>query len=151
MIIAENCYFDVMVPESEIRLENEVDVARLCTLQSGPGSLYLCEGVRVGPFSQLGGWGGLTIGKNTLTARNVLVLSGHHAYNDPSIPIRSQGLKLKKVEIGEDVWVGANVVIMPGVTIGDGSVIGAGSVVTRDIPPYCVAVGIPAKVKKKRI
>lgn len=54
------------------------------------------------------------------------------------------------VNIGHDVWVGQNVLILSGVTIGSGSVIGAGSVVTKDIPPYAIAVGNPAKVIKFR-
>ena len=54
------------------------------------------------------------------------------------------------VIIGNNVWIGDNVIILSGVTIGDGSVIGAGSIVTKDIPPYTIAVGNPATVKKKR-
>lgn len=52
--------------------------------------------------------------------------------------------------IGNDVWLGANVVVKQGVRIGDGAVIGANAVVTRDIPPYAIAVGIPAKVRSYR-
>lgn len=50
-----------------------------------------------------------------------------------------------EISIGNDVWIGANVIILPGVTIGDGAVIGAGSIVTKDIPDYAIAVGVPAK------
>ena len=52
--------------------------------------------------------------------------------------------------IGNDVWVGENSLIMSGVTIGDGAVIGARSIVTKDVPPYTIAVGSPAKIAKKR-
>lgn len=52
------------------------------------------------------------------------------------------------VKIGDDCWIGGNVVILPGVTIGEGCTIGAGSVVTKDIPPFSVAVGNPCKVQK---
>ncbi len=52
--------------------------------------------------------------------------------------------------IGDDVWVGANAVILCGVSIGDGVVIGAGAVVTRDLPPYCVAAGVPARIIRQR-
>lgn len=52
--------------------------------------------------------------------------------------------------VGNDVWIGQNVTIMPGVHIGDGAIIGANSVVAKDIPPYCIAVGNPCEVKKKR-
>ena len=56
----------------------------------------------------------------------------------------------KPVFIGNDVWIGLNAVIMDGVKIGDGAVIGSGAIVTRDIPPYAIAVGVPAKVIKYR-
>lgn len=55
----------------------------------------------------------------------------------------------KPIRIEDDSWIGANAVILPGVTIGRGSTIGAGAIVSRDIPPYSVAVGIPARVVKK--
>ncbi|KKI91080.1 hypothetical protein WQ54_16895 [Bacillus sp. SA1-12] len=54
------------------------------------------------------------------------------------------------VQIGHDVWIGHGAIIMPGVTIGTGAVIGAGSVVTKDVPAYTIAVGVPAKPIKKR-
>jgi len=54
------------------------------------------------------------------------------------------------VIIGNDVWIGNNVVILTGVTVGDGAILGANSVVTKDIPPYSIAVGSPAKVKAMR-
>ncbi len=54
------------------------------------------------------------------------------------------------ITLGNDVWIGTSVIILPGVTIGDGAIVGAGAVVTRDIPAYAVAVGVPAKVKKFR-
>lgn len=53
-------------------------------------------------------------------------------------------------KIGNDVWIGRDVTILPSVNIGDGAVIGTGAVVNRDIPPYAIAVGVPAKVIKYR-
>lgn len=54
------------------------------------------------------------------------------------------------ITIGNDVWIGNNVIVMQGVTIGDGAVIGAGAVVTRDVPPYAIVVGVPAKIMRYR-
>lgn len=53
--------------------------------------------------------------------------------------------------VGNDVWIGQNVTVLPGVKIGDGAIVGANAVVAADVPPYCVVVGNPARVVKKRI
>lgn len=58
--------------------------------------------------------------------------------------------EIKQSEIGNDVWIGANVILLPGVNIGDGAILGAGAVVTRDVAPYAVVGGVPAKVIKFR-
>ena len=63
---------------------------------------------------------------------------------------RTEGRADQAVVIGNDVWIGARVVMRRGVTIGDGAIVGAGSVVTRDIPPYAIAAGVPARVIKTR-
>jgi acetyltransferase-like isoleucine patch superfamily enzyme len=63
---------------------------------------------------------------------------------------RSYYTEHEKVTIGNDVWLGANVIVLDGVTIGDGAIIAAGSVVTKDIDPFTIAGGLPAKLIKKR-
>lgn len=92
----------------------------------------------------------ITIGDNVLIGPGVIINSGMHRFQDDKVLIRDQGHILKEIVICDDVWIGANAVILPGVSIGTGSVIGAGAVVTHSIPPYSVAVGVPAKVIKKR-
>lgn len=135
---------------NNIQLKNGVHVSRYCTLRSGPGDIVVNEMVNIGTYSHIDGHGGVEIGKNTLLARNVEILSGSHIFKDPTIPIRFQGTDLKKTIIGEDVWLGFRATVLPGVTVGDGTVVGAGAVVTKDIPKYSIAVGVPAKVIKKR-
>jgi len=54
------------------------------------------------------------------------------------------------VKIGNDVWIGARAIILPAVTVGDGAIIGAGAVVTRDVPPYAVVAGVPARIVRFR-
>lgn len=94
--------------------------------------------------------GPITIDDNVIIGPGVVINSGMHNYQDSEKLIRDQGHKILPIHIEDDVWIGANAVIMPGVTIGKGSVIGAGSIVTKSIPAYSVAVGVPAKIKKNR-
>lgn len=94
--------------------------------------------------------GPITIGDNVIIGPGVIINSGMHNYQSNDVLIRDQGHRILPINIENDVWIGANVVIMPGVTIGEGSIIGAGAIVTSSIPAYSVAVGVPAKVIKKR-
>ena len=79
-----------------------------------------------------------------------MLIAADHVFADPDKPIRLQGMKPGSIIIEDDVWVAGGAHINAGVTIGRGSIIGAGAVVTKDIPPMSVAVGVPAKVIKKR-
>lgn len=85
-----------------------------------------------------------------LLAPFVHITDYNHVYEDIKIPISNQGLALPgPTIIKSHSWLGCGVQVMPGVTIGKHCVIGAGSIVTHDIPDYCVAAGIPAKIIKK--
>ncbi|MFA0401835.1 CatB-related O-acetyltransferase [Vibrio splendidus] len=72
-----------------------------------------------------------------------------YLYND-NIFKKKNNSDFQNVIIGNDVWIGANVLIMGGVTIGHGAVIGAGAVVTKNLPPYSISIGVPAKTVKYR-
>lgn len=87
----------------------------------------------------------ITIGKGVALGPHVKIFSASHDYS--TIDLKDIA---GSVSIGDDVWVGGGAIILPGVTIGNGVVIGAGAVVTRDIPPYSIATGNPARVIKKR-
>lgn len=89
------------------------------------------------------------IGKNTAIAANVTITDIIHPYEDINLSIEKQDIEVKSVEIGQDCKIYNNAIILPGITIGKHCVIGANSVVTKDIPDYSVAVGIPAKVIKQ--
>lgn len=68
-----------------------------------------------------------------------------HGFADTSVPIAAQPSVSSPIVIDDDVWIGAHTVVTRGVTIGQGAVIGAGSVVTRDIEPFTIAAGSPAR------
>jgi acetyltransferase-like isoleucine patch superfamily enzyme len=89
------------------------------------------------------------IGANCMFANGCFITDGNHRFDDPELPVPWQGFTTKgPTRVGDNVWCGANVVVTTGVTIGERCVIGANSVVTRDIPPFSIAAGIPAKVAK---
>ncbi|MBR8835804.1 MAG: acyltransferase [Stigonema ocellatum SAG 48.90 = DSM 106950] len=115
------------------------------------GSITIDENVFVGPYTVIYGHGGVRIGKSSLIATHCRIVSSNHTIPDKNSCIRSEPDILLPVAIGEDVWLGAGVTILGGVTVGDGCVVGAGAVVTKDLPPYSVAVGVPAKVVRTRL
>ena len=87
------------------------------------------------------------IGDHCMFANGCFVSDGGHRFDDPETPVPWQGFTSKgPTRIGDNVWCGANVVITSGVTVGERCVIGANSVVTRDVPPFSIAAGVPAKV-----
>jgi acetyltransferase-like isoleucine patch superfamily enzyme len=90
------------------------------------------------------------IGDGVYTGTHVQIAAVNHVYSDPDKFIKDQGITAQGIRIEDDVWLGSTVVVVDGVTIGKGSVVGAGAVVTKDLPPYSVAVGVPAKIVKDR-
>ncbi len=102
----------------------------------------------VGEFSVIRGQGGVTIGDRVFLAPLVQVMAVNHVYDDPTRPLVEQGITAEGIVIENDVWIGAGAIVLDGVRIGRNSVIGAGAVVTRDVPPYSLAVGVPARVIK---
>ncbi len=94
--------------------------------------------------------GKLIIGDNVLAGPYVCFFVANHNYENTELPINAEGYYEDDIVIGNDVWIGAGTVITGGVNIGDGCIIGAGSVVTRSIPPYSIAAGVPAKVIRSR-
>tara|TARA_R110002020_G_scaffold417571_1_gene626728 strand:- start:31318 stop:31890 length:573 start_codon:yes stop_codon:yes gene_type:complete len=94
---------------------------------------------------------GVIIGRYTMLAPNVMIIGGDHRHDLPGVPTTFSGRGvLEATKIGRDVWIGANSIILTGVTIGDGVIVAAGSVVTKDIPPFNVIGGVPARFIKNR-
>jgi acetyltransferase-like isoleucine patch superfamily enzyme len=136
--------------QASIDIGNYVFIQPYAMIKANGGKIRIGNLCSVNDNSMLFGHGGLTIGNEVHISPGVVMLPMNHIYKDPDIVISDQGETRKGIIVEDDVWIGANVVILDGVTIGKGSVIGAGAVVSKSIPPYSVAVGVPAKVIKQR-
>jgi len=109
----------------------------------GPHRLTIGKGSIIGHHSVLDARNFIEIGKNVNFSHGVWLWTEQHNYNDPDFGCESP--KGKKITIFDRVWLGPRVIVLPGCTIGEGAVVGAGSVVTRDIEPFSINAGIPAK------
>ncbi|NLG71705.1 MAG: acyltransferase [Chloroflexi bacterium] len=109
-------------------------------------------GIRIGKDSLIGeycvirGQGGVQIGDRVYTSPFTQIIAVNHVFDDPSRPFVEQGITAEGIVIEDDVWLGAGAVITDGVRIGKGAVVAAGAVVTRDVEPYTVVGGVPARV-----
>ena len=82
---------------------------------------------------------------------DVTIITRNHRFDRTDIPMMEQGFEEERpVYIGNDVWIGDRALILPGVHIGDGSIIAAGAVVTKDVPPYSIVAGVPARKIRDR-
>jgi acetyltransferase-like isoleucine patch superfamily enzyme len=104
----------------------------------------------IGPNAVMGAGGGIRIGSHVQIGPNVTITAENHRFDDPDRLMDQQAVSHQGVIVEDDVWIGGRATILDGVTIGHGSVIGAGAVVTQSIPPYSIAVGVPARVLRSR-
>lgn len=108
-------------------------------------------GIKVGDRTAIGannflhGGGGITIGNDCLLGPNVTIVSENHVFGNASLPIRSQGERRAPVTVGDDVWLGAGATVLAGVTICRGAIVAAGAVVTKNVGPFEIVGGVPAR------
>lgn len=125
-------------------------VLRRGVLVGGSGQLHIGSGTAINEQVIIAATISVTIGTNCMLAPRVYVLDVDHDYGSRDIPICKQGYRNAPVEIGDDVWIGTQAVILKGVRIGTGAIIAANSVVTRNVEPYTIVGGAPAKFIKTR-
>ncbi|WP_439697064.1 acyltransferase [Mucilaginibacter sp. AW1-7] len=136
--------------------QGRVSIGDRCELSSGTvlkaygGKIEIGSHTFLGEYVIIYGHGGVEIGSNTLIAMHTCIVSANHTIPDRKTLIRSERDILLPVKIGNDVWIGAGARILGGVTIGDGCVIAAGCVVSKSLPPYAIAAGVPARIIRFR-
>ena len=92
----------------------------------------------------------IRIGSNCMISYNVHLRTDMHLHSDTNVPMCQQGHSERDIIIGDDVWIGYGAQILAGVSVGSGSIVGAGAVVTKDVPPYVIVGGVPAKIIHQR-
>lgn len=135
----------IETPDARLSIGERSSIRDGCMLRTQHGSITIGSDVSVNPYGIIHGEGGVTIGDDVRIGPRVTMLSNTHLFDDPDRPIRLQGTARLPIRVADDVWIGSNVTVLGGVTIGQGAVIGAGAVVTRDVAPYSVMGGVPAR------
>jgi len=133
-----------------ITLGKGVSIQDYVIINANRGRVSLGDRSWLGPFCLVYGNGGVHIGSNVLVAAHTTINSVSHSAERCDIPITDQPVLSGPITIEDDVWIGLNAVILQGVTIGRGAIVGAGAVVTKSVPPWSIAVGVPAKVTGRR-
>jgi len=159
LVIGPQCFIDDYVtiyahPDGgSIRLGRGVHLYRGTIIEVGAGgSVTIGDDTHIQSSCNIKGFLGSThIGRNVQIAPHCVLSPYEHGFDDVESPIRAQPITTSgDIVLEDDAWLGASVMVLDGVTIGKGAVIGAGAVVTKDIPPYSVAVGVPARVVRQR-
>lgn len=135
---------------NNVRLREHVWIQATSTLDQLGAGLEIGDGTYIGPRCILGAGGGIRIGRGVTLGASVHILAENHASRDADVPIAAQGVTREGIVVEDDVWIGNAAIVLDGVTIGKGAVIGAGAVVTRDVAPYSVVAGNPARVIGRR-
>jgi acetyltransferase-like isoleucine patch superfamily enzyme len=147
------------IVQNEVHLLENVIIGKCVSLR---GNITLGKGTFINGYTFISAAkdAPITIGAFCSIAEFVYIISGNHNLNYPSTYQTSSGIysaifkdnsgKISPIKIGNDVWIGAHSIILSGVTIGDGAVIGAGAVVTKDVAPYTIVAGVPARYLKSR-
>jgi acetyltransferase-like isoleucine patch superfamily enzyme len=150
----QDCVFEAGVlifhPEN-VRLGRNVYVGHYTILKGyHKNSLEIGDECWIGQQCFLHSAGGITIGDRVGIGPGVKILTSQHVEAGRDTAICFSPIEFKPVTIGDGADIGVNAVILPGVTIGKGAQVGAGAVVTRDVPPFTVVAGSPAKILRER-
>lgn len=113
-------------------------------------TVEIADGAYLGSFLRLSAVGGVRIGAEAMIADRVYISDTGHIYEDPTVPIKRQGLRDgRRVEIGEGAWIGIGAAVVGNVRIGRNAVVGANAVVRDDVPDLTVVAGNPARVVRR--
>ena len=133
-----------------ITIGKGVFLGRGTILSCKDGDIVLGDHVNIGFHSEIFSGSSVTVGRHGLFAAYSYLVGGGHAFEKADVPIIAQERTSEGITLGESVWLGTGAKVLDGVTLGDHVVVGANAVVTDDLPDGSVAVGVPARVVRRR-
>ncbi len=136
-----------VLPFNKFYLGVNSTIEDFATINNGVGDVIIGDRTRIGISNVV--IGPVTIGNDVMFAQNIVVSGLNHGYEDINTPPAIQKVSVKQITISDDCWIGANAVITAGVTVGKHSIVAAGSIVTKDVPPFSIVGGNPAKLIKQ--
>ena len=148
-VLERRCRLYANSADSRIIIGDNTTIYPYALLKTNGGDIKVGNGSTIHDYCVMYGNGGIEIGDNVHIAAHTAIVASEHVYEKIESAAFSVEMKAEGIRIENDVWIGINAVVLDGVIIKTGAVIGAGAVVTKDIPPYSVAVGSPARVIKK--
>ena len=153
IIIDDDCLLDAKGEGNQgITIGNMVTIGRFSSIVCKNADITIGSHVNIGSTVKIitANQGKIVIGNSVDIGSGCHFSGGSYDYSDPDVLPSSRRLETQGITVEDLAWVGVGVIVLDGVTIGTKSIVGAGAVVTKDIPPNCIAAGVPAEVKKHR-
>ena len=151
VIIDDNCLLDAKGRDNTgIRIGAGVFLGRNSILSCKNGDIVLGARVNIGFNCEVFSGSRVTLGADTLVAAYCYFIGGDHNPQDIEASVTQQASQSHGIEIGQKCWFGAGVKVLDGITVGRNAIVGAGAVLTRSVPDYALAVGVPARVVRDR-
>lgn len=145
-IIRRSTRLDV-IPWRKFNIGKNTVVEDFACVNNQVGDVFIGDNCTIGIGNIV--IGPVSIGNNAILAQHVCLSGLNHGYKDIHVPIRNQKCSVAMITLEDDCWIGANCVIVSGVTIGKHAIVAAGSVVTKNVAPFTIVGGNPAKLLKQ--
>ena len=151
VIIDDNCLLDAKGWDNTgIHIGSGVFLGRNSILSCKNGDIVLGARVNIGFNCEVFSGSHVVFGADTLVAAYCYFIGGDHNPQDVNASVTRQGTCSRGIEVGEKCWFGAGVKVLDGITVGSNTIVGAGAVLTRPVPAYAIAFGVPARVVRDR-
>jgi acetyltransferase-like isoleucine patch superfamily enzyme len=151
VVIDDCCVLDAKgLKNNGIRIKENVFIGRNSIIYCKDGDITLGRNTNIGFNSMIFSGSNVSLGENTILASFVYLIGGGHDYTRTDIPIAEQDKPSLGISVGDNCWLGAGAKVFDGISIGEDSIIGAGAVVIKDVPPFSIAAGMPARIIRKR-